>query len=182
MSDGPTIKRSDLPVRAATGLAAIAVAQALGVSEADIDRGLASFGGLPHRMEKVAEVNGVTFVDDSKATNPESSAPALAAFDRVHWIVGGRAKGDDLDACVPQLAHVVRAYTIGEAGAVFARALDGKVAVEDAGTLAAAVASAARQAQPGDTVLLSPAAASFDQFRDYEHRGQAFREAVGGLA
>ncbi|WP_085808547.1 UDP-N-acetylmuramoyl-L-alanine--D-glutamate ligase [Sphingomonas sp. TZW2008] len=170
------------PHNAQNALAAIAVAQALGVGEADIDRGLASFGGLPHRMEKVAEVNGVTFVDDSKATNPESSAPALAAFDRVHWIVGGRAKGDDLNACVPQLTHVVRAYTIGEAGAVFARDLEGKVAVEEAGTLAAAVASAARQAQPGDTVLLSPAAASFDQFRDYEHRGQAFREAVGGLA
>ncbi|OWK31536.1 UDP-N-acetylmuramoyl-L-alanine--D-glutamate ligase [Sphingomonas dokdonensis] len=170
------------PHNAQNALAAIAVAQALGVSEQDIDRGLATFAGLPHRMEKVAERNGVTFVNDSKATNPESTAPALAAFPRVHWIVGGKGKGEDLDACAPHFGHVVRAYTIGASGPVFARALDGKVPVEQAGTLEAAVASAAAQAQPGDTVLLSPAAASFDQFRDYEHRGQAFRDAVGDLA
>jgi UDP-N-acetylmuramoylalanine--D-glutamate ligase len=170
------------PHNAQNALAAIAVAQALGVSEADIDRGLESFTGLPHRMEKVAEINGVAFVNDSKATNPESTAPALAAFPRVHWIVGGKGKSDDLDACAPHLNHVVRAYTIGASGPVFARALDGKVPVEQAETLEAAVASAARQAQPGDTVLLSPAAASFDQFRDYEHRGEAFRDAVGALS
>ena len=170
------------PHNAQNALAAIAVCQALGVSEADIDRGLASFTGLPHRMETVSVVHGVTYVDDSKATNPESTAPALGAFPRVHWIVGGRAKGEDLDACAPYLDHVVRAYTIGEAGPVFARVLADKVAVEQAGTLEAAVVSAARQAQPGDVVLLSPAAASFDQFRDYEHRGQAFRSAVEGLA
>lgn len=170
------------PHNAQNALAAIAVCQALGVSEADIDRGLESFAGLPHRMEKVGEVNGVVFIDDSKATNPESTAPALAAFDRVHWIVGGRAKGDDLDACAPHLGHVVRAYAIGEAGPVFARVLEGRVPVEQSETLDVAVASAARQARAGDTVLLSPAAASFDQFRDYEHRGEAFRDAVGGLA
>jgi UDP-N-acetylmuramoylalanine--D-glutamate ligase len=170
------------PHNAQNALAAVAVCQALGVSEADIEHGLESFAGLPHRMEKVGEVNGVAFVNDSKATNPESTAPALAAFDRVHWIVGGRAKGDDLDACAAHLGHVVRAYTIGEAGPVFAAVLDGKVPVEQARTLDAAVASAARQALPGETVLLSPAAASFDQFRDYEQRGQAFRTAVEGLA
>jgi UDP-N-acetylmuramoylalanine--D-glutamate ligase len=170
------------PHNAQNALAAIAVCQALGVSEADIDRGLESFTGLPHRMEKVGEVDGVVFVDDSKATNPESTAPALAAFDRVHWIVGGRAKGDDLDACAPHFGHVVRAYAIGEAGPIFARVLEGRVSVEQSGTLDVAVASAARQARAGDTVLLSPAAASFDQFRDYEHRGEAFRDAVRGLA
>ncbi|ONF97258.1 UDP-N-acetylmuramoyl-L-alanine--D-glutamate ligase [Sphingomonas jeddahensis] len=170
------------PHNAQNALAAIAVAQALGVNEADIDRGLASFTGLPHRMEKVAEINGVAFVNDSKATNPESAAPALAAFPRVHWIVGGKGKGEDLDACTPHFGHVVRAYTIGASGPVFARALDGKVPVEQAETLGAAVASAARQALPGETVLLSPAAASFDQFRDYEHRGEAFRNAVGALS
>lgn len=170
------------PHNAQNALAAIAVAQALGVSEQDIDRGLATFAGLPHRMEKVADIKGVAFVNDSKATNPESTAPALAAFPRVHWIVGGKGKGEDLDACAPHFGHVVRAYTIGASGPVFARALDGKVPVEQAETLEAAVASAAAQAQPGDTVLLSPAAASFDQFRDYEHRGQAFRDAVGDLA
>jgi UDP-N-acetylmuramoylalanine--D-glutamate ligase len=170
------------PHNAQNALAAIAVAQALGVSEADIDRGLATFTGLPHRMEKVAEVNGVTFVNDSKATNPESTAPALAAFPHVHWIVGGKGKGEDLDACAPHFDHVVRAYTIGASGPVFARALEGKVPIEQAETLEAAVASAARQAQPGDTVLLSPAAASFDQFRDYEHRGDVFRDTVGALS
>ncbi|MFW2851623.1 UDP-N-acetylmuramoyl-L-alanine--D-glutamate ligase [Sphingomonas sp. TX0543] len=170
------------PHNAQNALAAIAVARALDVSEADIDRGLETFAGLPHRMEKVREVAGVAYVDDSKATNPESTAPALGAFPRVHWIVGGRAKGDDLDACRPYFDHVVRAYTIGEAGPRFAAILQDEMAVEEAGTLAAAVSSAASRAAPGDTVLLSPAAASFDQFRDYEHRGEAFRDAVGALA
>ena len=133
-------------------------------------------------MEKVGEVGGVAFFDDSKATNPESAAPALMAFPRIHWIVGGRAKGDDLDACRPGFGHVVRAYTIGEAGPRFAAILAHDMAVEEAGTLDAAVASAASRARPGEVVLLSPAAASFDQFRDYEHRGAAFRAAVGALA
>nr|WP_269142169.1 UDP-N-acetylmuramoyl-L-alanine--D-glutamate ligase [Sphingomonas sp. IC-11] len=170
------------PHNAQNALAAIAAARALGAEEAVIDRALETFRGLPHRMEKVREVNGVTFINDSKATNPESAAPALAAFSRVHWIVGGMAKGEDLDACLPHLDHVVRAYAIGDAAPVFAQVLTGKVPVEEAGTLEAAIASAAGQAVPGDVVLLSPAAASFDQFRDYEHRGQAFREAVGGLS
>ena len=171
------------PHNAQNALAAIAVARALGIGEADIDRALETFRGLPHRMERVGEIAGVAYVDDSKATNPESTAPALGAFARVHWILGGRAKGDDLDACLPYLDHVVAAYTIGEAGAQFARVLAGKVAsVEEAGTLDEAVSRAARAARPGDTVLLSPAAASFDQFRDYEDRGRAFRAAVEALA
>ena len=170
------------PHNAQNALAAIAVARALGVGEADIDRGLETFSGLPHRMERVATLGGVVWIDDSKATNPESAAPALAAFPRIHWIVGGRAKGDDLDACVPQLGHVVRAYTIGEAGPVFAARLRGHVPVAEAETLERAVAIAAKEAARGEVVLLSPAAASFDQFRDYEHRGAAFRAAVEALA
>jgi UDP-N-acetylmuramoylalanine--D-glutamate ligase len=170
------------PHNAQNALAAIAVCKALGMAERDIDRGLESFGGLPHRMELVATRKGVAFVNDSKATNPDSVAPALAAFDRVHWILGGRAKGDDLDACAPHFGHVARAYTIGEAGATFARALDGRVPVEQAGTLDRAVGSAAARAAVGDTVLLSPAAASFDQFRDFEHRGDTFRSLVEALA
>ncbi len=170
------------PHNAQNALAAIAVAKALGVSKTDIDAGLASFTGLPHRMERVATVDGVAYVDDSKATNPESAAPALAAFERVHWIVGGKAKSDDLDACRPAFGHVVRAYTIGEAGPRFAAILKNEMPVEEAGTLAAAVRAAAAHAKPGETVLLSPACASFDQFRDYEERGAAFRAAVEALA
>jgi UDP-N-acetylmuramoylalanine--D-glutamate ligase len=169
------------PHNAQNALAAIAVARALGVDEKTIDRGLETFSGLPHRMERIATLDGVTFIDDSKATNPESAAPALAAFPRVHWIVGGRAKGDDLDACAPHFGHVVRAYTIGEAGPRFAEVLRPHVAVTEAGTLDAAVTAAAGAAQRGEVVLLSPAAASFDQFRDYEHRGAAFRAAVEAL-
>ena len=169
------------PHNAQNALAAIAVAKALGVAERDIDCGLESFTGLTHRMQLVRERNGVRFVDDSKATNPESAAPALAAFERVHWIVGGRAKGDSLDACAPQFGRVARAYTIGEAGPVFARALAGRMGVEEAETLDRAVASAVAHTQAGDTVLLSPAAASFDQFRDYEERGDAFRRLVEAL-
>ncbi|WP_267389500.1 UDP-N-acetylmuramoyl-L-alanine--D-glutamate ligase [Sphingomonas sp. GC_Shp_3] len=170
------------PHNAQNALAAIATCEVLGVSAEAIEAGLASFTGLPHRMERVGERSGVVFVNDSKATNPESVAPALAAFDRVHWIVGGKAKGGDLEACRPQFGHVVRAYTIGDATAAFAGLLRADMPVEEAHTLAAAVASAARQARPGDTVLLSPACASFDQFRDFEQRGDTFRSLVEALA
>ncbi len=170
------------PHNALNARAAVGVARALGLSEVDIDRGLVSFTGLPHRMQQIASYDGVAYVDDSKATNPESAAPALAAFERVHWIVGGRAKGDDLDACRPSFGHVVHAYTIGEAGPRFAEILAGSMPVDDVGTLDAAVRSAAANARPGDTILLSPACASFDQFADYEARGAAFRSAVESLA
>jgi UDP-N-acetylmuramoylalanine--D-glutamate ligase len=170
------------PHNAQNALAAIAAAQALGVAEAAIDRGLESFKGLPHRMERVATRGGVAFVNDSKATNPESTAPALAAFDRIHWILGGQAKTDDLDACAPFFGHVARAYTIGEAGPRFAAILKPHMAVEESGELSAAVTSAAAQAHAGETVLLSPACASFDQFRDFEDRGDQFRDLVEALA
>jgi len=170
------------PHNAQNALAAITACQALGVAEADIDRGLESFTGLPHRMQRIGSRSGVAYIDDSKATNPESTAPALAAFDRVHWILGGRSKGDDLDACAPHFGHVARAYTIGEAGPKFAALLRPHMAVEESGRLDVAVTSAAAHAQPGETVLLSPACASFDQFRDYEDRGDQFRAAVEALA
>ena len=170
------------PHNAQNALAAMNAAEALGLPGAAIDQGLETFGGLPHRMERVATLGGVTWIDDSKATKPESTAPALAAYPRIHWIVGGRAKGDDLDACVPHLGNVVRAYTIGEAGARFAEVLRPHVPVAEVETLERAVKLAAQEAARGDVVLLSPAAASFDQFRDYEHRGAAFRAAVEALA
>lgn len=171
------------PHNAQNAQAAIAVAGALGIAEDAIEAGLRTYASLPHRMQHVATRNGVAFVNDSKATNPESTAPALAAFPRVRWIVGGKRKGNDLDACAPHLPHVVAAYTIGEAAQTFFDLLKDKVpVVEQSGTLEAAVAHAAAAAQPGDTVLLSPACASFDQFRDYEARGDAFRAAVEALA
>jgi len=169
------------PHNAQNALAAINVCEALGIPGAAIDRGLETFRGLPHRMQQVATVNGVAYVDDSKATNPESTAPALAAFDRVHWILGGLAKSDNLDACAPAFGRIACAYTIGEAGPRFAALLRDQMPVEECGTLDVAVARAAARAQPGETVLLSPACASFDQFRDYEARGDAFWAAVEAL-
>ena len=178
VSPGPALQG---PHNAQNALAAIAACEALSVAPAAISAGLASFTGLAHRMQRIATRNGVAFVNDSKATNPEAAAPALSAFPRIHWIVGGKAKGDDLDACRPGFGNVVRAYTIGEAGARFAQVLAPDLPVEEAGTLEAAVARAASQAQPGEVVLLSPACASFDQFSDFEARGAAFVRAVEAL-
>ena len=146
-----------------------------------IDDGLRTYPGLPHRMEPIRERDGVLYVNDSKATNPTSTAPALAAYPRVRWILGGQAKSDDLDACAPHFGHVRSAYTIGEAAPMFADLLRPHMPVENAGTLDIAVAHAARDAVAGDTVLLSPACASFDQFRDFEDRGDQFRELVEAL-
>ncbi|MBO9624594.1 MAG: UDP-N-acetylmuramoyl-L-alanine--D-glutamate ligase [Sphingomonas sp.] len=169
------------PHNAQNALAAIAACEALGVAREAIDRGLETFPGLPHRMERVATKNGVLFVNDSKATNADSTAPALSAYPRIHWILGGLAKTNDLDACRPGFPHVAKAYTIGDASEMFAKLLEGEMPVERSGTLEAAVKSAAANARPGETVLLSPACASFDQFKDYEARGQAFRDAVEAL-
>ena len=171
------------PHNAQNAVAAVGVAAgALGISVEAIAEGLRSYAGLPHRMERVGEHKGVVFVNDSKATNPDSTAPALAAFERIHWILGGLAKTEDLGPCEDQLGHVRAAYTIGEAGPMFARLLDGKVPVRQCEMLVEAVACASRAAVPGDVVLLSPACASFDQFRDYEARGDVFRAAVEALA
>jgi UDP-N-acetylmuramoylalanine--D-glutamate ligase len=170
------------PHNAQNVAAAVAAARALGIDDAVIGRALVTYRGLPHRMERVAEKNGVLFVNDSKATNPNSAAPALAAFPAVHWILGGLPKSDDLDACEPFLDHVRAAYTIGEAGPMFADLLEGKVPVRRCEMLIEAVGCAAKAAAPGEVVLLSPACASFDQFRDYEARGDAFRAAVEALA
>jgi UDP-N-acetylmuramoylalanine--D-glutamate ligase len=153
----------------------------LGLNHVQINNALYTYPGLPHRMERIREVNGVLFVNDSKATNPTSTAPALAAYPALHWILGGQAKTDELHACAPHFGHVRGAYTIGEAGAMFADLLRPHMPVTESGTLDKAVTSAAAAAKPGDAVLLSPACASFDQFRDYEDRGDQFRALVGAL-
>lgn len=171
------------PHNAQNVAAAVAAARELGIDDAVIARALETYPGLPHRMERVAEKHGILFVNDSKATNPTSTAPALAAYPAIHWILGGLAKSDDLDACLPYLDHVRAAYAIGDAADQFVKILstNGKK-VEKSVTLENAIASAARQAGAGEVVLLSPACASFDQFKDYEARGAAFRAAVEALA
>jgi UDP-N-acetylmuramoylalanine--D-glutamate ligase len=165
---------------------AIAIVEALGVTRAQWEPAMPHFHGLPHRMERVAEASGVLFVNDSKATNPASTAPALAAFPpnpdpRIHWIVGGLPKGEDLDECRPFYGNVAAAYTIGDAGPAFAELLSPHMAVFRSEMMAEAIREAIAQARPGDVVMLSPACASFDQFRDYEARGDAFRQIVAAL-
>lgn len=170
------------PHNRANAALAVHVARALGLGDAVIRSGLAGFGGLPHRMEQVRTVGGVRFVNDSKATNGASVVPALRSFDRVHWIVGGQAKDGGVADCLVHLDGVVAAYTIGEAGDALAHQIGSRVPVVPCGTLDVAVARAARAARTGDTVLLAPACASYDQFSDYADRGRAFVAAVTGLA
>jgi len=177
-SNWPTLQG---PHNAENAAAAIAACRALGLSNEQIEQGLRTYPGLPHRMERIRARGGVLFVNDSKATNPTATAPALAAFDRIRWICGGQAKIDNLDECAPSFGHVAKAYTIGEAGELFAQLLSPHMAVAECETLERAVGAAAAEAEDGDTVLLSPACASFDQFRDFEDRGDRFRALVGGL-
>ena len=178
----PVGKAADCTADDVNAAIAAAIVMELGLDEAQVTAGLASFCGLPHRMERLGEHGGVLFVNDSKATNPASTAPALAAYPRIHWIVGGLPKGDDLDECAPHFGNVVAAYTIGEAGPRFAALLEPVMHVERCEMMSEAVRRAVAVAQPGDVVLLSPACASFDQFRDYEVRGDNFRELVAELA
>ncbi len=160
---------------------AIEVCDILGLSGKQIRAGLESYRGLAHRMERVAEISGVAYVNDSKGTNTAASAPALAAFDNVHWIVGGLAKEPGLGECEAELGNVKAAYTIGKAGPDFAALLEDRVPITQSNTLEQAVLKASNTAEPGDTVLLSPACASFDQYADFEKRGEHFRALVEGL-
>ncbi|MCP4385570.1 MAG: UDP-N-acetylmuramoyl-L-alanine--D-glutamate ligase [Hyphomicrobiales bacterium] len=162
--------------------AAVAALRSLGLGNAEIQRGITSFHGLRHRMEEVGRLGRVLFVNDSKATNADSAAKALASFDRVYWIAGGRAKEGGIASLAPYFPRVVKAYLIGEAMDGFARTLAPAIKVERSGTLAAAVEKAAHDAAMDNTaepvVLLSPACASFDQFPNFERRGDAFRSAA----
>ncbi|WP_417613795.1 UDP-N-acetylmuramoyl-L-alanine--D-glutamate ligase [Parasphingorhabdus sp.] len=162
-------------------IAAVAAVEALGITEAQWRPALAWFAGLPHRMERIAESSGIMFVNDSKATNPASTGPALGAYPKIHWILGGLPKSDNLAECEPFFENVVRAYTIGEAGALFGKLLAGHVPVESCEMMLTAVQRAAANARPGEVILLSPACASFDQFRDFEARGNCFRCAVNSV-
>lgn len=160
--------------------AAYAAARALGIAPKLIEAALHSFEGLPHRSQIVGERDGVRFVNDSKATNVDSAAKALQAFDRIRWIAGGMGKEGGISGLVPFLGSVVKAYLIGHSARDFALEL-GDTPHEISETMEAAVARAAAEAQPGEVVLLAPAAASFDQYANFEKRGEDFTARVRAL-
>jgi UDP-N-acetylmuramoylalanine--D-glutamate ligase len=164
---------------------ATGAALALGMSTAEIERGLHSFPGLVHRMEQVGRLGPVLFVNDSKATNVDSAAQALACFADIFWIAGGRAKTGGIASLAGFFPRIRKAYLIGEAAADFAAEVEGKVPYVISGTLDQAVGNAARDAlafaSAEPVVLLSPACASFDQYRNFEVRGNRFRELVRAL-
>ena len=169
------------PHNAQNVFAAYHACLALGVSTTHCFEALKTYPGLPHRMERIRDVEGTLYVNDSKATNATSTALALAAYPAIHWILGGRAKTEELDACAPHYGHVKAAYTIGEAGPMFAKLLAPHMKVAECETMDVAVHSASKAAKPGETVLLSPACASFDQYSDFEARGDHFRALVEAL-
>ena len=166
--------------------AAYAACRAAGLAADAIATGFATFPGLPHRLEPVAVVDGVAFVNDSKATNAAAAETALLCYDDIYWIAGGQAKAGGIAALTPHFDRIAHAFLIGEAADDFAATLAERVPCTISRTLAAAVGAAHDRAvadcRPGAVVLLSPAAASFDQFADFEARGEAFRAAVQALA
>jgi UDP-N-acetylmuramoylalanine--D-glutamate ligase len=191
--DGPGRQVADLrPIASLRGAhnwqnaaAAYAAVRALGLAPQAASAGLAHFAGLAHRMEQAGVVEGVRYVNDSKATNPEAAARALASFDRIFWIAGGRPKEGGLEPVFPFLDRVRHAYLIGEAAPRFAEALAGRAACSQCGDLATAfdqaTEAARRDAGNEPVVLLTPACASFDQFTDFEARGEAFKALVAAL-
>ena len=157
--------------------AAYAAARSLGLGPRQIEPALASYPGLPHRSQLVATWRGVRIVNDSKATNADAAARALGSFERVRWIAGGRPKAGGIEPLRPLFGRVAKAYLIGEAAEAFAATL-GEVPHVVSGTLEAALAAALDEAEEGETVLLAPACASFDQFVSFEARGEAFEALV----
>ncbi|MDB5602849.1 MAG: murD [Xanthobacteraceae bacterium] len=164
---------------------AAGAALALGLSAEAIQKGLVSFPGLAHRMEQVGRIGRVLFVNDSKATNADSAAQALASFGDIFWIAGGVPKAGGIESLTGFFPRIRKAFLIGQAANEFAATLEGQVPYEMSGTLEQATQSAARAAASFDggepVVLLSPACASFDQFRNFELRGAAFRDLVKAL-
>ncbi len=161
---------------------AVAACVALGLDLPTIQKGLAGFPGLAHRMQPVGRKGHVLFVNDSKATNADSTAHALASFHDIYWIAGGLPKTGGITGLAGYFPRIAKAYLIGEAAKDFAATLDGKVPCEITGVLSAAVDAAARDAEASGAgeavVLLSPACASFDQYRNFEERGKAFVDLV----
>lgn len=164
---------------------AYAVVRALGVGQGEAVAGIGTFRGLAHRQERVRAIGAITYINDSKATNIEATARALHCYEAIYWIAGGQAKDGGLSGLLSHLGPVRHAFLIGEAEGAFAEELSGYVPVTKAGTLDRALKAAREQARadgaPGAVVLLSPAAASFDQFANFEDRGEAFRALVEAL-
>jgi UDP-N-acetylmuramoylalanine--D-glutamate ligase len=165
--------------------AAIAAVSTLGVNAETIRTALPSFPGLPHRMEEVGRRGEAIFVNDSKATNADSTEKALASFEHIYWILGGKAKDGGITSLRDYFPKIEKAYLIGAATDEFADTLDGQVRFVRCGTLANAVAQAAEDARassaPEPVVLLSPACASYDQYPNFEVRGDHFRDLVRAL-
>ncbi|HET9174898.1 MAG TPA: UDP-N-acetylmuramoyl-L-alanine--D-glutamate ligase [Pseudolabrys sp.] len=164
----------------------VAACVALGIDLPAIQKGLRSFPGLAHRMQQVGHKGNVLFVNDSKATNADSAAKALASFHDIFWIAGGKPKTGGIDSLAGFFPRIRKAYLIGEAAKEFARTLDGKVPYEIDGVLSAAINAASRDAEASGlkepVVLLSPACASFDQYPNFEVRGKAFIDAVMAIS
>jgi UDP-N-acetylmuramoylalanine--D-glutamate ligase len=171
---------------AQNALAAVAACLKVGLELGEIQSGLESFPGLAHRMEQVGRKDHVLFINDSKATNADAAAPALSSFPRIYWIAGGLPKEGGIEPLRGFFPRIAKAYLIGEAAPAFSATLGEAVPYEISGTLAAAVEHAARDAAKDNggeaVVLLSPACASFDQFKNFEVRGDAFRAAVNAIA
>ncbi|TPL56368.1 UDP-N-acetylmuramoyl-L-alanine--D-glutamate ligase [Mesorhizobium sp. B2-4-2] len=170
---------------AQNALAAVAACLKVGLDLGEIQSGLESFPGLAHRMEQVGRKDHVLFVNDSKATNADAAAPALSSFSRIYWIAGGLPKEGGIEPLRGFFPRIAKAYLIGEAAPAFSATLGEAVPYEISGTLAAAVEHAAHDAARDDggeaVVLLSPACASFDQFKNFEVRGEAFRQAANAI-
>jgi UDP-N-acetylmuramoylalanine--D-glutamate ligase len=165
--------------------AAYAAARALGLGIDEVVEGIKSYPGLVHRQELVATIDGIRFINDSKATNADAAAKALACYDNIYWIAGGKPKQGGLAGLESFYPRIRRAYLIGEAAAAFGKQLGGAVKATQSGTLdqavLAAAADAKKDAAQSPVVLLSPACASFDQYADFEERGDHFRQIVATL-
>lgn len=160
--------------------AAVAVALHTGLTTHEIQAGLKNYKSLAHRMEEIAVINGITFVNDSKATNADATAKALAAFENIHWIAGGTPKEGGIASLTSYFSRIKKSYLIGKAAQDFAKILqqeNNPFTIEH--TLEYAVQAAFAEAKADDVILLSPACASFDQFDSFEHRGDTFRQIVG---
>ena len=181
------LKRGDIPLVGAHNLenvlAAVAAARIAGAETGAIDKGVRSFAGVEHRLEFVAEVGGVRYYNDSKATNVDATLKSLDAFPgRILVILGGKDKGSDYTLLQKPLREkAILALLVGAAAEKIEKQIAGSVAIEHAGNIELAVEIASRAARPGDIVLLAPACASFDQFQNYEHRGRVFKELVRQL-